>query len=87
MRDRALLHRTKLDAFRAWLVANGYDPSGPRGDFEVLRWKGKPRKQMPMIFDRMSGDHLTSNCTATEYVLRFIRDSKKAADGKEARSA
>jgi hypothetical protein len=72
MRARNLLHRTKLDEFKQWLESHGHRLQEPKGDYEVLRWKGKKGKPMPMVFDRHEGDHLTTNATATGYVRQWV---------------
>lgn len=73
MARRDLLHRNKLDYFKAWLVANGYQVLDPKGDYEVLRWKPTGGGPMPIVFDRHGGDHLAINNAATPYVNRCLR--------------
>jgi hypothetical protein len=83
--SRNLLHVDKLEAFRAWLEASGYRILPPRGEFEVLRWKGNPGRPMPIVFWRGAKPtkerpyailHYTTNDAAYSYVRRFIRETR-----------
>lgn len=79
-RDRALLHKTKLDDFRAWLIAQGYEIRKlpcTFGFYEVLRWRGVSGEPMPIIFDRHDAtEHYTCNASAVRYVRRWLNERK-----------
>lgn len=83
MRTRALLHRNKLEDFKKWLLANGYEYKENQGTYEILRWKGKAGQPIPMIYDRDRGDHLTASNSAYSFVRRFIRQRKEAAKNEQ----
>lgn len=73
MANRGLLHRSQLDSFKAWLEACNYQILKPKGNYEVLRWKGDTGKPMPIVFDRHKGDHYTLNGQAEKFVRRFLK--------------
>jgi len=77
MRNRSQLHRTKIDEFREWLTAKGYELLEPKGDYEVMRWRGNDGKPMPIVFDRLQGDHFTVNETASGYVKTWLKERRK----------
>jgi len=74
MANRALLHRSRLTAFKAWL---GERNLMPRGEWEVARWRGPRGKPMCIVYDnRKSSEHLSCNNAAVGDVREFIRIEK-----------
>jgi len=75
MAIRNVLHRSKLEDFKAWLSKNGFVPLEPKGTFEVLRWKviGQP---MGIIFDGKSPEHLSCNNAARPMVFKFVTEAR-----------
>lgn len=73
MANRCLLHRNKLADFEAWLRRKGCQLRKPQGYYELLRWVGVPNRPMPIIFDRLKGDHLTLNSSAEKYVREWLK--------------
>lgn len=72
MARRNLLHRDKLIEFECYLKVKGHTLLEPKGDYELLRWKGEKGKPMPIVFDRNKGDHLSLNDSAEKYVREFL---------------
>lgn len=76
--SRCLLHKTKLDAFKAWLTKVGVEHRPPRGDFQVLQVKTK-NGQWQCIFDRLDAkEHFTVAGPLEATVHRFIRENRDA---------
>jgi len=77
--SRNLLHKTKLDAFKAWLDKNYIEHRAARGDFQVLQVKTESG-QWQCVFDRLDAtEHYTVASPIEHMVRRFIR-SEKAKD-------
>jgi len=76
MRSRHLLHRSKLEEFKQYLIDQGIEVLPNKGDYEVLRWKGLAGTPMPIVFDRHGGDHFTTNGEASKYVFRWIKSKR-----------
>ena len=76
MARKNILHRSKLEEFKAWLPKNGYVPIEKAAAFEVLRWKviGSP---MPIIFDGKSSEHFSCNDASVATVCKFINETKE----------
>jgi len=77
MADRALLHRNKLDAFREWLIADGWtiDKISPKEVFKVLQARKEGRRSPLMVYDRLRGKHLSLLDRDRGVVWAFIQDS------------
>ncbi|MDO8640861.1 MAG: hypothetical protein Q7R33_04905 [Nitrosarchaeum sp.] len=73
MAIRNILHRNKLEALKTWL---GKEVLPPKGQWEVLRWKGPKGQPMRIVFDNNhSCEHLSCNDAAHSTILAFIRFS------------
>ncbi len=71
--SRCLLHKNKLEAFKAWLTAGGIAHRPGRGDFQVLQ-VALPRNQWGVVFDRIEApEHYTVTGPLEGVVRRFIR--------------
>jgi len=67
-----------LEEFSSWLESKGHNLLLTKGEYEVLGWKGQQKGEaMPIIFDRLAGDHFTTNSSATKYAVRFYRERNK----------
>ena len=76
--SRCLLHKSRLDAFKAWLEQQGIEHRPGRGDFQVLQVCLKrptlPRDQWSAVYDRHSAtEHYTVTTPLENTVKRFIR--------------
>ena len=70
-RDR--LHLTKLDAFAAWALTQGYQRERSKGDYEVLRLRKDG--EMPLIFwMHYGGDHATTDARSERLVRQWFRE-------------
>lgn len=80
---RCTLHRTKLEEFKTWCAANGYEmregKNANKGGYEVLqvfyydRWY--------RIWDRNTGDHYTIEFALIPLVRKYI-NTRSTAKGK-----
>lgn len=74
--SRNLLHKTKLDPFKAWLTENGIEHRPARGDYDVLQVRSDSG-QWQCLFDRHNApEHYTVAGPLESLVRRFIRESK-----------
>ena len=78
MADRALLHRSNLDAFCNWLQQDGFAMEPTKGQYEVLRAR-KPGKPPVIVYTRADDDseHLTILDRDTRLVRQFIKLQRK----------
>lgn len=72
--SRSLLHKTKLEPFKAWLSTNEIPHRPGRGDYQVLQvWH---RSAWHSIFDRIvAPEHYTVASPLEHVVRRFIRSA------------
>ena len=78
--SRQLLHKNKLDDFKGWCVANGFEvkPPPPSADFWLLfcvqyklHWMG--------VFQRVDmKEHVSTDRRLDPLVSRYCRERKKA---------
>lgn len=75
MANRCLLHQKKLDTFREWLKAEGWEPVPVKGDCEVLRAK-KAGKWL-IVFRRHDAEvHYSVRDQDVKTVRRFLKAMK-----------
>ncbi|MDH2524667.1 hypothetical protein [Acinetobacter baumannii] len=74
MSKRALLHKSKLEDFKSWLIANQIQYRDGKGDFQVLQVEVKDR--FYPIYDRFQGDHFTTQRELIPLVKRYIASEK-----------
>lgn len=83
--NRNLLHKNHVDEFKAWLVANGFTLSIPRGIYEAVRIvarkpdnEGKGGYPAQVFYSRDRSDHLTiQNQTQLNLARRFLASRRK----------
>jgi len=70
MSNRSLLHISKLDRFKAFLVSKGYQILETKGLYEVLR--AKHESEQPLIlYKRDRTDHVTLPSTSKKLFFEF----------------
>lgn len=74
MFKRATLHKSKLESFKSWLIENQIQYRDGKGDFQVLQVEVKDR--FYPIYNRLQGDHLTTQRELTPLVKRYIASEK-----------
>lgn len=77
MSDRATLHHSKTEDFKAYLYCRGFSILSPVSAFEVVRvkWQNRP----PVSFyKRINTDHLTATGVGVTLVHQYIRDRRNA---------
>lgn len=59
--SRSLLHRNKLEEYKAYCESQGWSDSPTKGDFEVLRMikPTKPKDKSLIVYQRFDAEHLT----------------------------
>jgi len=76
--SRNLLHKTKLEPFKAWLTSQGIQHRPPRGDYDVLQVQWKAPDWF-CVFDRHTApEHYTVDSRMEPLVRRFIRETRAA---------
>lgn len=79
MANRCLLHQKKLDAFREWLVKDGWEIHPCKDCFEVLR--AKKEKKWLIVYRRIEADvHYTVRNEDVKLVRRFLKGIKNGAN-------
>lgn len=82
MADRCTLHRNKFDAFKEWLISDGWSYSPGKGTYQVAqfrkKWKGKNR--CLIVYDRQQGDHYTTLDKDYGVVRAFIRSLRQCKE-------
>lgn len=74
MFKRALLHKSKLEAFKSWLIENQIQYRAGKGDYQVLQVEVKNR--FYPIYDRHQGSHFTTQKELIPLVRRYIASEK-----------
>lgn len=78
MANRNTLHISKLDAFKEWLVKDGWELEEPKGRYEVLRARMPGRKNPLLVYEKLDAkEHLSLLDRDTGVIGAFLRDSKK----------
>lgn len=76
--SRNLLHKSKLEAFKAWLDDRGVEHRPARGEFQVLQVL-VPRSGWQVIYDRIvTHEHYTVPHPMESLVLKFVRSKHNA---------
>ena len=80
---RNLLHKAQLGEFVAWALDNGYraHPTSPKAVYEVARLElCDPSGSHPhvVIYERLSGDHLTLCGDGVRLVQRWMKSKVRA---------
>jgi hypothetical protein len=80
--SRCLLHKTKLEPFKAWLSGQGIEHRPGRGDYQILQVLTK-NGQWQCIFDRnVAPEHYTVAEPIEYMVRRFIQSGRSAPTTK-----
>lgn len=75
MRSRNLLHKSKLELFKKWLVDNNWVIEETKGAYEVLRARHVDTKLPLLLYDRDNSiEHYTTEGVAYHMAKRFVRD-------------
>jgi hypothetical protein len=81
-RTRNLLHESKLEDFKRWLLTQGYElmhvPDSSK--YEVMRIKAKSVFAMPSIsfYQRTRTEHITTYGLGTQLVVRWLKERDDA---------
>lgn len=71
MANRSLLHKSKMEDFKAWLTVNSINHRPGRGDWQILQVQTLDGWQV--IYERAHmPEHVTVPEPLTNIVLRFI---------------
>lgn len=71
--SRCLLHKNKVEAFKAWLAEKGIENRPPRGDWQI--WQVKTRGEWACLYARIDmPEHVTCDVRLERMVRQFIRD-------------
>lgn len=83
MANRCLLHKTKLECFKKWLIKDGWIIEDTKDFYEVLR-ATKPHKKPVLIFQRNDlKEHYTVQSIYVGLVYQFIKDCKGGPNDKQ----
>lgn len=74
MFKRALLHKSKLEGFKSWLIENQIQYRAGKGDYQVLQVEVENR--FYPIYDRHQGNHFTTQKELMPLVRRYIASEK-----------
>lgn len=79
MPDRALLHRSKLEDFKEWLVEDGWSIVERAGIYEEVRAFKAGRKHPLIVYTRVDGfsEHLTVRGMDYSVVRAYIRQRRR----------
>ena len=85
MRARDLLHKTKLDDFRAWLEDRGWYQVSCKGEWEVLRMRHPDSVGPLLVYDRLEArEHYTTHGVAYHMACRWVRDRRRQREAVSA---
>ena len=74
MANRNTLHSNKLDAFRKWLIKDGWTIEEPKGIWEVLRAKKAGRQNPLIVYQKMNKEHLSVLDRDIDVIKRFLQE-------------
>lgn len=78
MADRSILHITKLEDFKEWLIKDGWVIEEPKGTWEVLRARKEGRRNPLIVYCKMNAkEHLSVMDRDSGVIGAFLRDYKK----------
>ena len=78
MANRHMLHISKLEDFKDWLVKDGWKIEEPKGIYEVLRARNAGRKNPLIVYTKADAkEHLSIMDRDGGVVGAFLRDCKK----------
>lgn len=72
---RGLLHKTKLEEFKTFLINNQIQYRSGKGDYQVIQVEVKNR--FYPIYDRNTGDHFTTQQELIPLIRRFLKENSK----------
>lgn len=75
MATRNLLHKSKLEDFKKWLIKKGWKIEDPKGIWEVFR--ARSQKRIIIFYDTIdSKEHYSIPENCNDIVRRFINENK-----------
>ena len=78
MANRSMLHISKLEDFKQWLVEDGWKIEATKGIWEVLRARKSGRRNPLIIFTKMDAkEHLSVMERDTGVIGAYLRDRRK----------
>ena len=78
MANRNTLHISKLDAFREWLINDGWEIEEPKGIWEFLRARKSGRKHPLIVYAKYDvKEHFSLLDRDVGVVRAFLRDCRK----------
>lgn len=81
MADRCLLHKSKLEDFKHWLVNDGWTIEPTKGSWEVLRARKSNHKNPLIIYDRnVAKEHYTVQSRDIGVVMAYINEKYKVVE-------
>lgn len=72
---RCVLHKTKLEEFKAWLDQERIKHRPGKGEYQVLQVQ--TCKGWQVVYDKMTKEHLTVNQSLLPLVRRFISSKEQ----------
>ena len=72
---RGLLHKTKLEEFKSFLIDQQIQYRNGKGDYQVIQVEVKNR--FYPIYDRHTGDHFTTQQELIPLIIRFLKENSK----------
>lgn len=84
MPDRCLLHQTKLEDFKNWLIKDGWTIESTKGLYEVLRARKSTKKNPLIVYKQLDKtEHYTVQSRDMGVVRAYIRSNRKINSLKE----
>lgn len=80
--SRCCLHLSKVEEFKAWAIANGYNEEKPKGEYEILRLR-KGTNPPILIFKRLRGDHASTDRKSQKVVNEWMNSKKDTISQKD----
>ena len=74
MASKCMLHKSKLDEFKEWLVLRGYSQEKTKGIFEVLRMRFD-KSNILIVYDRIEAkEHYTTHGLAEDMLKIWFKE-------------
>jgi len=79
MAVRNILHKSKLEDFKNWLIKEGWKIEEPIGEYEVFR--ARTNKRIIIFYDKLySKEHYTVPANCTDIVRKYLNSKKNCKD-------
>lgn len=84
MAERSLLHKSKLQDFKQWLIKDGWKIESTKGYYEALRATKLGKKRPLIVYDKLdSKEHYSIDNRDLGLIIQFIKFDRAKKEGNK----